>query len=135
CAEQRAQSGGECLATRLQRERHPTLPLLDGSMIGETTVLQTVVLEPRSRGFLLDLRVGLVGRLLLVLQSFFRSGIRRWRRYIRRLRARIWRFRNTTRALLLRQFAQAGIELFRKVVLHLLQVVHFNGYSLSGRAF
>src|ERR1019366_3576395 len=95
------------------------------------------VLKPagRSRGFLLDLRVGLVGRLLLVLQSFFRSGIRRRRRYIRRLRARIWRFRNATRTLLLRQFAHAGIELFREVVLHLLQVVHFNGYSLSGRAF
>src|ERR1035441_4103008 len=95
------------------------------------------VLKPagRSRGFLLDLRVGLVGRLLLVLQSFFRSGIRRRTRYIRRLRARIWRFRNATRTLLLRQFAHAGIELFREVVLHLLQVVHFNGYSLSGRAF
>src|SRR5208282_870706 len=127
---------GNVLPLHLQRERrHPTPPLLDGSMIGETAVLQASVLEPRSRGFLLDLRVGLVGRLLLVLQSFFRSGIRRRRRYIRRLRARIWRFRNATRTLLLRQFAQAGIELFREVVLHLLQVVHFNGYSLSGPAF
>src|ERR1700722_2799184 len=88
----------------------------------------------RCRSFLLDLRFGLIGRLLLVLQSFFRRRIGLRGRYVRFHDAGIWRLWHTVCALLLRHFLHTVVELFVEVVLHFLQVIHFNGHGEPGCA-
>src|SRR5580704_5304715 len=88
----------------------------------------------RRSGFLFDLSLGLVGRLLLVLQGLGCAGIglRRW--HIRRRRTRIRSCRHPARTLLLGQLTHTGGELFLEVVVHLLQVVDFYRHRLSSGA-
>src|ERR1700677_3511 len=110
----------------------PALCLRRTQTRGRGTLLFILCPAPRSRRLLLDLRFGLIGRLLLVLQRFFRRRIGRRRRYIGRSRAGVGRLGHTVGALFFCQFAQAVVELLREVVLHLLQIIHFHGYGLPG---
>ena len=85
----------------------------------------------RARSFLLDLRFGLIGLLLLLLQGCRSGGIRLRRRNGSCLRGCIRRRRHTARPLLLRQFTHAVSNVLLEVVVHFLEVIHFHGNGLS----
>src|SRR5580704_15652292 len=100
------------------------------------SIRPALVLQPAAAGssLLLDLLLRLIRGSLLVLQSFLRARIRRWRLNRPGLGADVRRSRHTASPLLLRHLAHAVGDVFLEVVVHLLQVVHFHGNGLSRRA-
>src|SRR6202046_5797206 len=118
-----------------EREGSGWVPTLPSSRLVNSIPLQASVLQASpSRSLLFNLGLGLVGLLLLILQSLRRRIIRFRSRYIRSRGCGIRRLRNPARSLLFDQFAQATGELLLEMVVHFLQVVHFNGDSLPRRA-
>src|SRR5271166_2368045 len=106
-------------------ERHPGTPPIPPTFCGLAAADLLRAAARRGR-FLLDVRFGLVGRFILILQGFAR-GLVRWRRWhVRRGRAGIRSLRQPSGSLLRGQFLHPGIQLLLEVVVHLLQVVHRN---------
>src|SRR5579862_7760257 len=95
------------------------------ALLFDSIVQLALLRAARARSFLLDLRFGLIGLLLLLLQGCRSGGIRLRRWYCASLRGRIRRRRHTARPLLLCQFPHAVGDVLLEVVVHFLEVIHF----------
>jgi len=94
------QTGGAPLLALLEKGPHRDCERSDGRRLARVALLSSTRCS-----FLLDLRFGLIGCLLLFLQSLFRRLIGLRSRYIRGHRAGVGRLGNAACTLLLRQFA------------------------------